>query len=116
MIDKLRKDIKSIITNIKDDKNVEKHYPWLLGAFSDILTRLKSPENVDGNSEVYFVIDAMFVDKGDEPKFRKWLEASFDMEDHPKADTLWNLAWDKGHAHGYHEVYNEYNDLLDLVR
>lgn len=44
------------------------------------------------------------------------LEKEFDLMGHPKAEKLFFLAWEYGHAHGETEVRNYYEDLIDLVR
>lgn len=37
-------------------------------------------------------------------------------ESHPKAQKLWDLAWDHGHASGYHDVWTWLNELAELIR
>lgn len=44
------------------------------------------------------------------------LEVEHDIVGHPKADKLWNLAWEMGHSLGYSGVLNYYNELLELVK
>jgi hypothetical protein len=34
----------------------------------------------------------------------------------PKAEKCFELAWDRGHAGGYMEVLNEWNDLVELIK
>lgn len=51
-----------------------------------------------------------------ELKFRADLEADYDMTGHPKADLLFQKAWDQGHSSGYAEVANTYDDLYELVK
>jgi hypothetical protein len=48
--------------------------------------------------------------------FQTELEAEMKMTDHPKAGKLWAFAYDRGHANGIGEVYNEYVVALDLVK
>ena len=38
------------------------------------------------------------------------------IEGHPKADTLWNLAYDQGHSAGLQEIYNIFFEFLDLIK
>ena len=38
------------------------------------------------------------------------------IEGHPKADTLWNLAYGQGHSAGFQEIHNQFFELLDLVK
>ena len=35
--------------------------------------------------------------------------------DHPKAEKAFTMAWERGHASGYYEVYQELCDLADLL-
>lgn len=36
-------------------------------------------------------------------------------KDHPKYDKIWEMAWDRGHANGLVEVYNEMIELYELI-
>lgn len=48
--------------------------------------------------------------------FRSDLEDEYGVpHDHPKAQLLWERAWDLGHANGLYEVLNHYEDLVDLI-
>jgi hypothetical protein len=47
--------------------------------------------------------------------FKRDLLADLGIADHPKADRLFELAWDYGHASGYSEVYNYALELVDLL-
>jgi hypothetical protein len=40
----------------------------------------------------------------------------FNVSDNPKRHRAFELAWDKGHASGPEEVYNEFCDLVDLIK
>lgn len=44
------------------------------------------------------------------------LKEDLGVTDHPKADKLVSLAWERGHSSGYQEVYNEAWNLVDLIR
>ena len=48
--------------------------------------------------------------------FQSDLEEEFGVKDHPKAELLWQMAWDRGHSSGYESVYYEYSDLVDLIK
>ena len=49
-------------------------------------------------------------------KFRSDLEDENGIaHDHPKAQKLWSMAWEYGHASGIHEVANYYEEFADLV-
>ncbi len=48
-------------------------------------------------------------------RLRKSLEEEYGLIDHPKAETLWGLAWEHGHACGYGEIINHYEDFAALL-
>jgi hypothetical protein len=49
-----------------------------------------------------------------EDEFRKDLIAEYKMSHHPKADKLFNKAWDMGIAGGLEEVEYYFRDLVEL--
>lgn len=49
-------------------------------------------------------------------EFRPDIQQAFDVNEHPKRDHLFSLAWGFGHSSGYHEIAYYYRDLVDLVR
>jgi len=54
--------------------------------------------------------------KGEKPEVvRVAVEAQQGTADHPKAQRLWELAWEHGHANGYTEVYFWYVELKTLI-
>jgi hypothetical protein len=40
---------------------------------------------------------------------------NFNVTDNPKRQKAFDLAWEKGHANGLEEVYNEFYDLVELI-
>ena len=44
------------------------------------------------------------------------LEQKHGLTGHPKADRLYRIAWDAGHAEGYHEIEMWYEDLAELLQ
>jgi hypothetical protein len=40
----------------------------------------------------------------------------FGVGDNTKRHKAFDLAWEKGHASGYSEVYNEFYDLVELIK
>lgn len=38
------------------------------------------------------------------------------IEGHPKADKLWSLAYEQGHSSGLQEIYNQFFELLELIK
>jgi hypothetical protein len=51
-----------------------------------------------------------------ERQFHDDLLEALGVADHPKADKLYQIAWDQGHASGYTEVMNAANELVELLR
>lgn len=47
---------------------------------------------------------------------RNRCEAKHGMVGHPKADELWNLAYEHGHSAGFSEVEIYYSDFVRLVK
>jgi hypothetical protein len=41
---------------------------------------------------------------------------NFNVTDNPKRIKCFELAWEKGHSNGLEEVYNEFYDLVELIR
>jgi len=48
-------------------------------------------------------------------QFRTDLEAEYGTTGHPKANLLWDMAWENGSSSGLNEVLNWYDRLSDLV-
>jgi len=38
------------------------------------------------------------------------------ITNNPKAQKLWDIAWQHGHASGFTEVYNYFYEYLDLIK
>jgi hypothetical protein len=41
---------------------------------------------------------------------------NFNVADNPKRHKAFDLAWAKGYSNGLEEVYNEFYDLVDLIK
>ena len=41
---------------------------------------------------------------------------NFNVTNNPKRQKAFDLAWEKGHANGLEEVYNEFYDLVELIK
>jgi 3-hydroxyacyl-CoA dehydrogenase len=41
---------------------------------------------------------------------------NFNVTNNPKKQKAFDLAWEKGHANGLEEVYNEFYDLVELIQ
>ena len=48
-------------------------------------------------------------------EFQDDLFAEFNVTDNPKRIKCFELAWDKGHAYGYQEVYGYFSDFVELI-
>lgn len=48
--------------------------------------------------------------------FRDDLLKENGIVDHPKAQVLWELAWEEGHANGYIEVVMYFEKFLPLIK
>ena len=44
------------------------------------------------------------------------LEEHYAMKGNPKADILFHLAWEYGHASGNYDVIYSYSDMVALVK
>jgi phosphomannomutase len=40
----------------------------------------------------------------------------FGVTDNPKRHKAFQVAWQQGHAYGFEEVYNKFDDLVELIR
>lgn len=49
-------------------------------------------------------------------EFEKDLFEEFGVSDNPKKYKALAYAWDKGHSSGYAEVYNEFSDIVELIK
>jgi hypothetical protein len=60
--------------------------------------------------------EAMKDEKGNIPNFFEIVKKDLGIENNPKADAMMRIAWESGHSCGYHEVYNDARDLVELIR
>lgn len=51
-----------------------------------------------------------------ERQFKKDLLEELGVTDNPKANLLFEKAWELGHSHGLTEVVSYAHDLVDLIR
>lgn len=63
--------------------------------------------------------EAMIARRADEGRlyesFKEDTLAELDITKHPKAERLWSLAWERGHATGFMTVLEEAEELVDLL-
>lgn len=49
-------------------------------------------------------------------EFKQDLFETFCVEDNPKREQLFQLAWEYGHSSGHEEVHNHFCEMVDLIR
>lgn len=49
-------------------------------------------------------------------EFKHDLQEVFGVLDNPKADKCFKIAWSNGHDSGFHEVYLEFSELVELIK
>jgi hypothetical protein len=52
----------------------------------------------------------------DRQEHRALMEKIHGLTGHPKAEKLYEIAWDIGHSAGYHEVEIYYDDMAELLK
>lgn len=52
----------------------------------------------------------------DKANHKAQLEEKHGLTGHPKADSLYSIAWGMGHSAGYSEVESCYNDMAHLLK
>ena len=48
--------------------------------------------------------------------FKADLADAYGVSNHPKADRVFELSWDRGHSVGLGDVLIEYDDLVELIK
>jgi hypothetical protein len=48
--------------------------------------------------------------------FKEGLFLNYNLEHNEKTSKAFSMAWERGHSSGYHEVYQEFDDLVDLLK
>jgi|GEM_PF-3044703 hypothetical protein len=49
-------------------------------------------------------------------QFQNDLFEDYGVTDNPKRFMCFDLAWEQGHAYGLEEVYNKFDDLVELIK
>lgn len=49
-------------------------------------------------------------------RFKSDLAKHFEVENNPKFQRCFELAWEKGHSSGFSEVLSEFQDLVELIK
>ena len=97
---------------IEDEKKTDK----LLQDIVDARTRLAEAEKqykINKNeANKHYRIELAKV----ENEFKLALFKEYRMENHPKREKMFNIAWEKGHSDGYNGVESEFSTLVELMR
>lgn len=48
--------------------------------------------------------------------FKADLFRCYGVEDHPKAEDAWRIAYERGHSAGYSEIANEFDEIVVLIK
>lgn len=48
-------------------------------------------------------------------QFRADLEEEFNLASYPKAQKVFDFAWEQSHSEGYRAVYHTYSELTELL-
>jgi phosphatidylserine/phosphatidylglycerophosphate/cardiolipin synthase-like enzyme len=54
--------------------------------------------------------------KRESQELRDQLEDDHGLKDHPKAQILWQLAWDRGNSFGFQFVREYYEEMAQLLK
>lgn len=57
-----------------------------------------------------------YSSQSNDEEFKKDLFEHFGVQDHPKREVCYHLAYDIGHAHGYSEVLYHFTNLVELIK
>lgn len=92
-------------------------FPWLEVKLIDQLAEKLVEEIKEGESHTLLerIRANEFIGNADILRFRTALETEQGTTGHPKAQKLWDLAWEHGHVGGWMEVRFWYTEMLELV-
>ncbi len=49
-------------------------------------------------------------------EFKEDIFGEFGVQNHPKRERVFELAWDRGHSSGFSEVYLVFEELVELIK
>ena len=85
--------------------------------FDDYRNKLPYPGGLSQDPEVKVQRQAHFAENRRlEATFKNDFFTELEIQDNPKRDMLFASCWELGHAHGYHEVMNYGENLVDLIK
>lgn len=56
------------------------------------------------------------VNELEKSKFKKALLEELEITNHPKAELLFSMAWERGYGNGLYEVFQEALELVGLIK
>lgn len=62
------------------------------------------------------IADGYYKDNSSLRRFEEDLYKAFDVENNPKREKCFSLAWEHGHSAGYHEVLNYFSEFVELIQ
>ena len=96
--------------------SLEDYYKWHSEA-KELETEIGTVEKyVD--EEAYKAARKAYYDDQNEliAEFVRDLFEEFEVHHNPKAQKAYGMAYERGHSGGLEEVYNEFADLVDLIK
>jgi len=54
--------------------------------------------------------------KKEREDFKNKLAKGYDVENNPKLEKCFNLAWEYGHSYGLNEVEYHFDNLVELIK
>jgi hypothetical protein len=88
--------------------------------YPDYTERQKKPTfpNATATPEEWLEKHKIFTEKQSKiyAEFKAELLKELDIENNPKAELLYSIAWEKGHSGGLCDIWSEACDLVDLIK
>lgn len=88
-----------------EKEELERKYP------TAVIQEILDEEGYKEHKEIYRQAEQNLYQE-----FQTDLFSEFGVSNVPKRFKCFDIAWEKGHANGYSEVYNEFADIVDLIR
>lgn len=51
-----------------------------------------------------------------EERWKNWLFEDEEVEDNPKRERCFGIAWEQGHSCGYEEVESYFREIVELIK
>lgn len=102
-------------TEIKEQIYKENNFDKFVGTKAQIAEEEKRLKELI--NKYYVELQTVYLKEKDK-KFMEFKKDSFEelgIENNPKRDKLFEIAWEKGHSYGYSNVYSNMVELLPLI-